>query len=78
VTRTVHVQPANGQVVYDAFGPDVIASFLLFDEPEAASYYAVHGRVLYNGKEFAISGPPLLWNIIPAAAHVLVPLVEVN
>lgn len=78
VSRSVHVQPSDGQVVYDAFGPDVTASFLLFDDPEAAPYYAVHGRVTYGGREYAISAPPRLWDVVPVAAHVMVPLMEIN
>lgn len=78
VQRGVHIQPATPQLVYESFGPDVSAKFLLLDEPEAAPYYAVFGRVIVDGVAYAIEAAPQVWNVVPQAAHVMVALAEVN
>ncbi len=78
VTRKVHVQPADAKVVYEAFGPDALAKFILLDEPEAAPYYARHGRVTIDGVPYSIDVDPLVWNVVPTAAHVMVALSEIR
>ncbi len=76
VTRDVHLQPGMPKVVFDTWGVDVTVNHILYDEPEAADLYALEGEVTVGVKRYSIALEPVLWNIVPDGAHVMVALVE--
>lgn len=76
VTHTVQIQPATPKTIYDNWGVDVEANFVLYDEPENVADYAIHGVVTWDSKVYAITLEPVVWNIVPQAAHMMVALTE--
>lgn len=62
VTRTVHIQPVSAQAAFDQFNVAIDNAFLLMDETSAQALYAVHGRVYWGDREYAVQADPKVWN----------------
>lgn len=77
-TRVVHLQPMAADTAYEQYDVQAKNPYLLMDEPEAASLYALHGRVTCDDMEFAIVSIPRIWNVIPTAAHIEVILSQIR
>lgn len=75
-TRVVHLQPMAADVAYNEYDVQAKNPYLLMDEPEAASLYALHGEVSCDDMTFKIVSIPRIWNVIPTAAHIEVILSE--
>lgn len=78
VTRLVNLQPGTSTLVYETFGVEADVKWMLYDDAEGAPYYKEGGRVTIDGKAYAITIPPSVWNVLPQASHVVAALTEIR